>query len=70
MQNNAATSLVNPVVIPVFKQLQICISISICVSVSLILNSFFYNTTLSDKKVSLCDLLFKIRPEYQSASLP
>ena len=41
-----------------------CISIYFYLNISLILNSF-YNTALSDKKVSLFNLLFQIRPENQ-----
>ena len=51
-----------------YKQLQICISIYCYVNISLIFNSF-YNTALSDKNVSLFNLLFQIRPENQLASL-
>ena len=69
--NNAAplSILDNPVVIPIRKQLQICISVYFYVNISLILN-IFYDTVLSDKKVSWFNLLFQFRPENQSASLP
>ena len=66
--NNAATSQVldNPAVIPVLSTTANLYFYLFYVTVSLILNSYFYNTVLSDKKVSLFKLLFQIRPENQT----
>ena len=52
--NNAATSRIlrNPAVIPIRKELQICISVYFHVHISLIWDGF-YNTVLSDKGVRI-----------------
>ena len=69
--NNADTSriLVNPAVSPIFITTANLYLYLFCVSISLILTRF-YNAAFSEKKKSLFNLLFQIRPENQSASLP